>query len=265
MKKKILLIIIPAILIIAGICIILVPIVSNGYTTEIAKIETENFDKQTEDENIINDGNYKDAIENNQIDENGYAIDENNNRTSDVPIHFKADLDRLLKDSQKYNNNLIENQSSLLFDTTYTEPAFNLSDYGIFDNIYGYISAPTIDIQQPIYLGANDDTMSYGAGHLAYTSLPIGGKNTNTVLAAHTGYFGKTFFDNLPYINIGDPVYIKNYWGTLTYKVIATEIHKPDDSYRMYIQTDKDLLTLCTCIYSDETFNRFYVICERNE
>lgn len=263
MKKKIL-IIISVILIIAGICVILTPVVSTQYTTEIAKIETENFDEQTKEENIIDDGNYKDAIENKQIDDEGYKIDENNNRVSNVPVHFKADLDKLLKDSIAYNTNLINTQASSLVDTSYTNPSLNLSDYGIFDDIYGYISAPTVDIQQPIYLGANDTTMSYGVGHLTYTSLPIGGKNTNTVLAAHTGYFGRTFFDSLPYINIGDPVYIKNYWGTLKYKVIATEIHKPDDSYKMYIETDKDLLTLCTCIYVDGISNRFYVICERN-
>ena len=49
----------------------------------------------------------------------------------------------------------------------------------------------------PIYLGANSSNMSYGAAHMSATSLPIGGKNTNAVLAGHTGYIGRIFFDNL--------------------------------------------------------------------
>lgn len=264
MKRKLLLLI-PVILIIAGISVILIPIISMGINAHLAKHETDSFDKQSSDENIINNGSYEDAVKNNQVDTDGYLLDEDNNRISDSPVHFKADLDRLYKDSLAYNNNLITKQPELLFDMTYTEPSLDLSNYGIFDYIYGYISVPSVDIEQPIYLGANDDTMSYGVGHLTYTSLPIGGKNTNTVLAAHTGYFGKTFFDNLPNVDIGDTVYIKNYWGTLEYKIVATEIHTPTDSYRMYIEKDKDLLTLCTCIYADNgTFNRFYVICERN-
>lgn len=269
MKRKIL-IIISIVLIIAGISIILIPPVSTAYTTEVAKTELENFDKQTSEENIIDKTDdessatsYEEAVENNQIDEQGYLLNENKQRISNAPVHFKSDLDRLLKDSIAYNKNLVDTQASVLVDTSYSEPSLNLSDYGIFDNIYGYIDIPSVNIQQPIYLGANDATMSYGVGHLTYTSLPIGGKNTNTVLAAHTGYFGRTFFDNLPYIKKGDSVYIKNYWKTLEYKVITTEVHIPTDSYQMYIEDDKDLLTLITCIYDGGQFNRLYVLCER--
>lgn len=262
MRKKIL-IIISIILIVAGICVIMTPPVSTVYSTEAAKIETENFDKQTDDDNIIPTGSYEAAIEQKQIDTDGYLIDDNNNRTSDTPVHYKTDLDKLYKDSVEYNKNLVKTQATSLVDTSYDAPALNLNNYGIFDNIYGYISAPTIDMKQPIYLGANDTTMAYGVGHLCYTSLPIGGESTNTVLAAHTGYFGKTFFDNLLYLKKGDPVYIKNYWNTLEYKVIASEVHVPNDSYEMYIKDGKDLLTLVTCIYDNGQNNRLYIICER--
>ena len=66
--------------------------------------------------------------------------------------------------------------------------------------------------------------MSYGAAHMSATSLPIGGKNTNAVLAGHTGYIGRIFFDNLRNLKIGDWVSITNYWDTLNYKVVETKV-----------------------------------------
>lgn len=81
----------------------------------------------------------------------------------------------------------------MLRNDTYSQAAVNLEDYGITDGIYGYVTAETINMRLPIYLGANSSNMSYGAAHMSATSLPIGGKNTNAVLAGHTGYIGRIF------------------------------------------------------------------------
>ena len=149
-------------------------------------------------------------------------------------------------------------------DDTWKEMSLDLEDYGIWDGIYAYIEADAIDMQLPIYLGATDWNMSLGAAHLSNTSLPIGGKGSNCVLAGHTGYFGKTFFDNIIYLEKGDIVKIKNLWTTLEYKVIETETRVPTDGTRLFIDDNKDLLTFFTCIYNGRgTYDRYYVICER--
>jgi sortase A len=251
-------------LIIVGISTMLFPFVSNTIGTQIANYEIECFDEMLE--NIVDDETYQEALSNGEIDSESYPIDENGKRLSNTPLIFKPDLDRLYADSISYNENLKSNQGSLLVDeTSYESPAINLNDYGIYTGIYGYVTINSINMRLPIYLGANDTNMSYGAAHLSYTSLPLGGKSTNAVLAGHTGYIGRIFFDNLRNLNTGDEVELTNYWYTINYKVIDTKVCKPSQSQDIFISDGSDLLTMITCI-SDGAggFNRYYVICERS-
>jgi sortase A len=260
-KRKAILIIL-VILLLVSVGFFVYPSISKSI--EKSKIDTEiaDFDAQVDD--IQEEGSYEESLTDDKIDKEGYQLDDSGNRVSDNPIHYKVDLDRLYKDSVTYNKNVEKNQYSLLTEDTYVNSALDLTKYGIWDGVYGYISAPSIDMNLPIYLGASDYNMSSGAGHMTGTSLPIGGKNTNCILTAHTGYIGRTFFDNLGNLGKGDTVYIKNYFGTLKYKVITKEVHSPKDSYRCYIEDDKDLITLITCISDGNWgFNRYYVICER--
>lgn len=254
-----------AVMFAAGIVLLMFPVVSNLIGKAIAKSETDRFDRQTQ--NIIDDITYDEALEKGMIDSDGYLIDENGERKSDVPSLFKADLERLYIDSIEYNKSIENNQTShLLNDDYYEEPSLDLSDYGISDGIYGYVYAPEIDMKLPVYLGASNLNMSYGAAHMTYTSLPVGGTNTNTVLAGHTGYIGRIFFDNLKNLKYGDEVLFRNYWETLTYRVVDTKICKPNESQDIFIKEGRDLLTLITCVSSaDNTddFDRYYVICER--
>lgn len=258
------------IMLVAGLGFLLFPPVSNTVGTHISKMQTQQFDKMVE--SIIEDDGenkgegYQEALKKGKIDFEGYTIDETGKRTSSQPVVFRADLNRLYADSVAYNENLKANQSRLLVtDYAYETPALNLENYGIHSGIYGYVSAPSIDMELPIYLGAQDTNMSYGAAHLTYTSLPIGGSKTNTAIAGHTGYVGRVFFDNIRNLEIGDKIYVKNYWDTLTYTVQKTEVVTPTQSGIIFIDGEKDLLTLVTCI-SDQKggFNRYCVVAGRD-
>ena len=260
MWKKIL-IVIAIILLLAGLGFILFPSVSNTIGTNIANSEIEKFDKSVSE--VKEDGSYKNALDNNEIDDEGYPINENGERTSNFPLLFKADLDRLYNDSVAYNKSIINNQGTVTT-SDYTIPALDMVSYGIPSGIYGYLSAPTIGMNLPIYLGANASAMSYGAAHLTNTSLPIGGKNTNCVIAGHTGYIGRIFFDNLRGLSIGDNIILTNYWGNLNYRVSETKVVKENQTEDIYIKEGKDILTLITCISNQSGgFDRFIVICER--
>ena len=259
-RKRI--IIIASLFFIVGTTLILFPSISNFIGKQIAKGEIAMFDTIVEN---IADGSFEKALKNGEVDSESYPVDKNGKRTSNYPVYFKIDIDRLYKDSIEYNENLKDNQRDLLVNKySYINPSLDLTKYGIFNGIYGYISAPTIDMQLPIYLGANDTSMSCGAAHLTYTSLPIGGNSANTVLAGHTGYIGRIFFDNIRNLQIGDEIVVKNYWSTLKYNVIKTKSIKPNESSDIYIDEDKDLLTLITCISNGSGgFNRYCVICEQ--
>lgn len=191
--------------------------------------------------------------------------DTDSKQASTSHIVYDIDTESLKKDSIAYNEALEVVQSTKLTgNDSYTYAALDLQKYGIYDNIYGYVTAPSIGMELPIYLGANDYNMSYGAGHFCYTSLPIGGESTNVVLAGHTGYVGKWLFDSIRYLNVGDKVSIKTYLGTLDYKVTDIKIKDPTESEDIFIEKGKDKLTLVTCIYASEgKYNRCIVICER--
>lgn len=209
----------------------------------------------------------RDSVLNDKNNNGNYYSDDNDNSkktTNNNAVSYKIDLDKLYTDSINYNKNLVAHQRELLKDTSYEVPALNLKNYGIQNNIYGYLSAPAINMELPIYLGASEQNMSYGATHMAYTSLPLGGENTNCVISAHSGYIGRLFFDNIVYLSVGDQVLVTNYWSTLTYEVKDLKILKDYQSGDCYIKSGKDMLTLITCISDNKGgFNRYYVICER--
>lgn len=184
---------------------------------------------------------------------------------NDGSSKMTVDSQKLYDDSVKYNQQLKSNQSNLLTNKeSYTYSALKLTDYGITNGVYAYITADSIGLNVPIYLGANNSNMAYGAAHLCYTSLPTGEKDSNVVLSGHTGYIGRWIFDSIPSLKTGDMVTIKNYWGDVSYKVVKKVTRTPNDGQDIYIDKGKDKLTLITCVSNGKGgFNRCVVICER--
>lgn len=205
---------------------------------------------------------HADAVKKGEVDNEGYPVDEYGNRTSSKRVVFQYDLNALYRDSVAYNKSLVNHQGTVET-TNFSKAALNMSDYGL-SNFYCYISAPSIDMYLPVYLGANDSMMSCGAAHLAGTSLPIDMKDTNAAIAGHTGYIGRIFFDNIRHLQVGDTVTVNNYWQTINYKVTGNKIVKPTECNDLLIQNGKQMLTLITCIKSKgEGFDRYLVFCEK--
>lgn len=262
MVKKIVTVV-ACLMLVVGIGFVLFPPISNFIGKNIAETEIKRFDEEME--NLIEDKTYQQALESGEIDEEGYPIDENGKRTSNIPFRYKADIENLMTDSIAYNEELKTRQGEMLTASySVEEQSLDLRNYGIYDGIYGYITAESIDMNLPIYLGASNANMSYGAAHLTYTSLPTGGKRTNTVIAGHSGYIGRIFFDNIRKLSIGETVQLTNYWAKLEYEVVEMEIYQPNEAQAIFINDDRDLLTMFTCIPDGNgDFSRYYVICER--
>lgn len=162
-----------------------------------------------------------------------------------------------------YNEKLyLSGQSGLIDQLSYEKPDFLLSDYGINSDILGYITIPAIDVKLPIYNGASEENMAKGATYLANTSLPVGGSNTNCVIAAHTRYKGIHMFKRITELKSGDEIYITNLWETLVYKVVEAKIIDPIDSQNIYIKTGRSLVTLSTCHPYPKNYQRYLVYAE---
>lgn len=178
---------------------------------------------------------------------------------SDDPSYLNA----LYEAMQAYNKEIYENKQANFKDAYSYEPAsFDLTQYGFENNSIGDIDIPKMGIKLPIYLGATLENMRLGAVHLTETSIPIGGVNTNAVIAAHRGSTTAMFRD-IQDLEIGDQIYITNPWGTLTYKVVEIKIIEPNEIDVVKIQEGRDLVTLSTCHPYRENYLRYEVFCER--
>jgi len=139
-----------------------------------------------------------------------------------------------------------------------------LSDYGIDDEVFGAVCIPKLGVVLPIYLGASEENMAKGAAHLSQTSLPIGGENTNCVLAGHCGFNGADYFRYLSTLTEDDEVILTTLWSEDHYRVSGVAVIAPDDIASVMIQPGRELLTLLTCHpYASGGKYRFLAICEK--
>ena len=173
----------------------------------------------------------------------------------------------LLAALREYNQRIHAEKQSGLVDLEACEtPAADLTAYGIDDEIIGVLEIPAMELTMPVYLGASDDHLAAGAAVLGNTSAPIGGANTNCVIAGHRGWRGADYFRHIDRLQIGDTVTLTNLWETLTYTVADIQIIQPHEVDKIKIQQGRDLLTLITCHpYASGGRQRYVVCCERTE
>ena len=105
--------------------------------------------------------------------------------------------------------------------------------------------------------------MSLGAVHLTGTSYPIGGVNTNSVIAAHRGFRKTKMFRNIDKIHIGDIMYIKNFNGTLTYRAVKSSIIDKKGISNLTIEDGRDMVTIISCHPFPFNYQRYVVYFER--
>ena len=172
----------------------------------------------------------------------------------------------LLAALQEYNRQLYaEKQCNLTDLEACEEPAADLTTYGVADEIIGVLEIPTMELTMPVYLGASDAYLAAGAAVLGNTSAPIGGDNTNCVIAGHRGWRGADYFRHIDRLQAGDTVKLTNLWETMTYTVSDIQIIQPHEVEKIKIQPNRDLLTLLTCHpYASGGRERYVVYCVRN-
>lgn len=166
---------------------------------------------------------------------------------------------------QDYNAEIYAGgQSGLTDPFAYEEAPLDLAAYGYDDDVLAVLWIPRLNLELPVYLGASRENLAKGAALLGQTSMPLGGENTNTVIAAHRGYYGAEMLRNVQQIQIGDKITMTTPWDTLVYRVCELKIIQPDDINAVLIQPGRDLLTLTTCHPYTQNTQRYLVIAERD-
>ena len=115
------------------------------------------------------------------------------------------------------------------------------------DGIMGYIEIPSIGVALPIYHGTEERILQVAVGHLDWSSLPIGGESTHSVLSGHRGLPSARLFTDLDDLKEGDLFMIRVLGELLTYEVDQILIVDPTDVDSLKVEQGKDLCTLVTC------------------
>lgn len=131
-------------------------------------------------------------------------------------------------------------------------------------DVLAYLVIPKINILEEIRIGATERNLSLGVAQVKGTSLPIGGENTRSVLAAHRSDYNALRFFRLNELQKGDMVYVRYFDNILAYEVNNIEIIEATNWKKLEIEKNKDMLTLLTCEPLVPPFNyRLLVNCER--
>lgn len=115
------------------------------------------------------------------------------------------------------------------------------------DGIMGYVDVPKIDIRIPIYHTVSDEVLQIAAGHLEGSSIPAGGIDTHTVVSAHRGLPSAALFTDLDQLVVGDHFLFYILDEILCYEVDQITIVEPEDTDALAVEPGKDLATLLTC------------------
>lgn len=141
------------------------------------------------------------------------------------------------------------------------ESLLNISGTGVM----GYIEIPSINCTLPIYHGTDEAVLQVAIGHLEWTSLPVGGKSTHSVISGHRGLPSAELLTHIDKLDVGDKFYIHVLDKVLEYRVDNIAVVEPDDTSLLAITEGKDYMTLVTCTPYGINSHRLLVRGERVE
>lgn len=133
------------------------------------------------------------------------------------------------------------------------------------DGIMATIRYPRLGITLPVRHGTSAKVLADGAGHMYGTSVPVGGRNTHSVISAHSGMGSRIMFDKLSLRmgRVGDRFTITVLGRDLTYKVTSITVVQPNEFDELKVVPGKDMVTLLTCTPYGVNTQRILVTGER--
>ncbi|MBQ6706154.1 MAG: class C sortase [Clostridia bacterium] len=154
--------------------------------------------------------------------------------------------EREMEKAQTFNTELLNRENP------FTLPEEMLARYNetlaVTDGgIMAYIKIPAVDVTLPIAHGTSDEVLKDKIGHLEWSSLPVGGKNTHCVISGHRGLPSSELFTNIDHLEVGDKFYLYVLGQTLEYQVCHIAVVEPHDQRLLRVEEGQDLVTLVTC------------------
>ena len=155
-------------------------------------------------------------------------------------------LNAMLEAARAYNRTLLTKENPYVMSDEDLEEYNSLLDLS-GTGIMGYITIKSIGVYIPIYHGTEESVLQIAVGHLDWTSLPVGGESTHTVLSGHRGLPSAKLFTDLDQIKEGDQFSITVLNQMISYEVDQIRIVEPGDISELSIVPGQDYCTLVTC------------------
>lgn len=166
--------------------------------------------------------------------------------TDAVENTSEEDLQAMLDAAYAYNEKLKNRASSFTLNEEEMAEYESLLDLG-GSGVMGVIEIPAIKVNLPIYHGTEEEVLQVAVGHITGSSLPVGGLGTHCLLSGHRGLPSARLFTDLDQIVEGDIFTITVLNHKITYQVDQIRIVLPEEVDQLSIVDGKDYCTLITC------------------
>lgn len=178
----------------------------------------------------------------------------NSTRQTQVITHYAeavADMDDeaydvYLNSANEYNEALLNRENWMELNEEQSKRYWQELNFS-GDDIMGYIEIPMIDVTLPIYHGTEEEILQIAAGHLEWSSLPVGGESTHAVVSGHRGLPSARLFTDLDRLVVGDYFVINVLNQMITYEIDQIKIVEPYEMDDLRIIEGEDHCTLVTC------------------
>ena len=158
----------------------------------------------------------------------------------------EEEYQKLWQDAAAYNKMIAEGKVGYQLSESQQEMydhLLQIDDSGVI----GYIDIPAIRCTLPIYLGTEEKNLQVALGHIPWTSIPIGGEGTHSVISGHRGLPSAKLFTDLDKLVNGDRFTLHILNQTLTYEVDQINIILPEEVGFTKVDPVGDFCTLLTC------------------
>ena len=149
-----------------------------------------------------------------------------------------------MAEAKAYNASLLERDHPFKLTEDLEEQYWQMLD---ISKIMAYVEIPTINVTLPIAHGTEKDTLEDYVGHLKWSSLPVGGESTHSIISGHRGLPSSELFTNIDRLEVGDVFYIHVLGQTLEYWVDHISVVLPTEYDQLGIVEGRDYVTLMTC------------------
>ncbi len=154
--------------------------------------------------------------------------------------------EKLIQAARDYNASLLDKENRYWMSQENLDEYWNLLNVA-GNGIIGYIEIPVIGCSLPIYHGVDEKILQIAIGHVDWSSLPVGGPGSHSVLSGHRGLPNAKLFTDLDKVAEGDLFVIRVLDEIITYEVDQILIVEPDQVESLDVDPGRDLCTLVTC------------------